>query len=369
MARMISLRLLRLVAVLWVVSVCTYLMLDLIPGDPVLTILGTSATPQSIAYLHQQLGLDKPLTTRYLDWIGGVLHGDFGSTLTTPHEPVSHVLARAFPVTLEIVVLALVFSVLVALPLGAWAAYRNGSLFDRALTSGSFALVSLPPFVLGLLLVLLFVLHGSAARTGLLVAFCLAAMSVLRKLTRAASWHSRSLRLCSAGALVAIGLWLFVVLPPFPSEGWVALTADPLQNLKFAFLPSLTLALGLIPLFAQILRTDMVGTFTQNFITIARAKGMPPRHVVFKEALRPSLFSLITVAGISFGALLGGTVVVEALFNLPGIGSALVSSIGAKDYPVVLGAVIVLAAVFVVMNTLVDIAYQLLDPRTRRAGH
>lgn len=167
-------------------------------------------------------------------------------------------------------------------------------------------------------------------------------------------------------APAGLGLLLFATLPAFPREGWVSLGDGVGQNLLHAFLPSFTLALGMMPLYAQLLRTDMIATLRQNFITVSRAKGMPPGHIVFKEALRPSMFSLVTVAGITFGNLVGGSVIVETIFGLPGLGRVLITAIEAKDFAVVQIAVLVAATLFLLLNTIVDITYTFLDPRIRR---
>ena len=166
-----------------------------------------------------------------------------------------------------------------------------------------------------------------------------------------------------------LGVILWATLPQFPRQGWVPISEGLGPNLRSAFLPALTLALGLIPLFVQLLRSDMVRTLGQNFIVIARAKGMPERHIIVREALRPSLFSLVTVAGLVTGSLLGGSVIVETLFGLNGLGRVTVNAIQSKDYPVVQAGVIIAAAIFLLINTLVDFTYYLLEPRIRRAGH
>jgi peptide/nickel transport system permease protein len=368
MTRTVALRVVRLIAVLMVVSLGSFFLLDLIPGDPVASVLGRNATPEQYAVVRHQLGLDQSVVTRYRHWIGGVLSGDFGQTLVPPVRPVSTAIRAALPVTLEITILALLIGFLVGIPLGVWAAYRAGGAVDRLIGLFSFGLISVPVFVMGFVSILLFVFHTDAVGQ-VSLALCLIGAAVI--LGRSVLGKDRrrlsAARVASAAVLVGIGLLVWSTISVFPRQGWVPLSEDVAGNLKAAFLPSLTLALGLIPLYAQVLRTDMEQTLRQDFITVARAKGMPTRHIILREALRPSLFSLVTVAGLSFGQLLGGSVIVESLFNLPGLGNLLVTSIQAKDFPVVQAGVLIIAVVFVAINTLVDISYTILEPRVRRA--
>lgn len=370
MLRTLGLRLLRTVLVLWVVSIVTFSLVALLPGDPVRVILGQQATDEQVAFVRSELGLDQPLLTRYWDWVTGVVRLDFGQTLVRPIEPVSQIVGSALPVTLELAVLALVMGLVGGLALGSLAAYHSGSRLDQVINSTSFALVAIPAFVLALPLIQLFVFDTERAKVGLLVAgLAGSAWMLVQRLRSRNLGIARPIGWLGPLLPAAVGVLLWTTLPAFPREGWVPLTQDPAANLRHAFLPSFVLALGLIPLYAQVLRADMIQTLRQNFITISKAKGMSPRHLVLKEALRPSLFSLITVAGLSFGGLVGGSVIVEVIFNLPGLGRVLVTSIQAKDYAVVQISVLVAAALFLLLNTLVDIAYTLLDPRLRRAGH
>lgn len=373
MARQLTIRILRLLGVLWVVSVLSFLIVDLIPGDPALAILGNTATPDQIETLRAEMGLDQPMTDRYVDWLGGLLRGDFGETVVRPIEPVADVMARALPVTLELAFLAMLISLVIGLPLGAWAAARQDKGADRIITTSAFGLLAVPVFVMGLLLIQLFVFNNDLARR---LALALGVLGTLYVLGRGlVPRASRGARATSAGWWVGcflpavLGLLIFMFLPTFPRQGWVPLSESLSGNLRSAFLPALTLALGIVPVFVQLLRSDMVTTLQQNFIVIARAKGMSERHVIVREALRPSLFSLVTVAGLVTGGLLGGSIVVETLFGLPGLGQELVESIQAKDLPVVQIGILIAAAIFLVINSLVDVTYYLLEPRIRRAGH
>jgi peptide/nickel transport system permease protein len=372
MVKSVALRLVRMVAVLWLVSIATFALVASLPGDPARLIVGPQGTNAQVAYIRAQMGLDRPLITRYLDWIHGVVTLNFGKTLQAPIEPVNQVISHSLPITLQIASMAIVLGLVGGVWLGALAASRPESRLDRAITGGSFALVSLPAFVLALIMIRLFVFENGASRlvvlaAGVVWSASLLAAPLLRRDSER-SWRLGSVVLRLVPMLVGFGLFM-VLEKPLPREGWVSPEDSIGQNLLHAALPALVLAFGLIPLYAQLLRADMSQTLRQNFITIARAKGMTERHVIMKEALRPSLFSLITVAAISFGNLIGGSVIVETVFNIPGLGSTLVDNVISKDFAVVQVAVLIVAAIFLALNTFVDIAYQFLDPRLRRAGH
>jgi peptide/nickel transport system permease protein len=228
---------------------------------------------------------------------------------------VSARLSRAIPVNLELAVLALVMALAVSIPLAILSAHRAGSRFDRIVSASVFGLVSVPNFVIGLVLLLIFAVH----------------------------WR-----------LLPYGQWVRV-----SDGGWA-------ENLKHAFLPALTLALGEIAIFTRLLRGDMISTLREDFVLAARAKGMPTRHILVREALRPSSFSILTLAGVTLGRLIGGTVVVEQVFALPGLGRTIIDAATKNDYKLVQGGVLVIALAYTLINVLVDITYSLLDPRIRR---
>jgi len=311
--RQLGLRLLQLVPILFIVSVFTFLLIDLQPGDPAIAILGENATPETIAAVRADLHLNDPLLTRYVDWATNAMRGDLGKSIRS-HQPVAKAYKERIPVTFELTLLALIPAFLLAIPLGAWSAYRVGSLFDRGISSASFAAVGLPQFVLGPILVFIFALRFR---------------------------------------------W-------FPPSTWVRFSEDIPGNLKHAVLPALTLGLGLLANFSQLLRADMIGTLQQDFVLAARARGLPTRHVLLREALRPSSFSLITLAGVNLGILIGGSVIVEALFGIGGIGQAITQAIPQKDFPMLQGGVLILSVSYLLVNTLVDMSYALIDPRVRR---
>lgn len=304
-------RLLSLVLVVWGVTIATFVLANLLPGDPVLALLGEDATPESIAVWRAKLGLDQPLLVRYFDWLLNALQGDFGASYRTDEKVFDMILHR-LPVTVEILVLTQIVALAIAVPCGIFSAWRSGSNFDRATMGTSLGLLSMPPFLIGILLIYLF-----SIQLGLL-----------------------------------------------PATGYASLDEGVLENLQSLLLPVLALALAEIPVYLRLLREDMMQTLQQDYIAVARAKGMPPRRILLFHALRPSSFSLITVVGVNIGRLIGGAIIVEVLFALPGIGQLLIQSVYQQDYMVLQGIVLFVAVAFVLINAAVDGIYRMLDPRT-----
>lgn len=308
-------KLVRVLLTLAAVSVLTFLLTSLLPGDPALTILGQNGvTKESLAAVHHDLGLDKPLVTRYFSWLGHALHGNLGHSYATNQSVASEISSR-LPVTAEIILLALVIALVISVALGTFTAYRSNGITDRISSLATFVMLSLPTFVVGVVLVLV----------------------------------------------------LAVKTHVFPASGWTALTDNPGENLRAAFLPAISLALPLIAVFSRLLRGDMLTTLDQDYIRFAESKGLPGSRIVLAHALRPSSFSLVTVAGLQVGFLMGSSVVVETLFNLPGIGQLLVNAIYAHDLITVQGVTLFIAATFVIVNFLVDVLYSVIDPRIRRS--
>lgn len=304
-------RLPSLLATLFAVSLLTFLMTSLLPGDPALQILGAeNATPEAVAAVRADLGLDDPLPVRYLHWIGDALTGDFGRSYRT-NEPVSSAIIDRLPVTAEIGVLAILIALAVAIPVGMLSAYRAGTRTDKLISSTSFGLLAVPNFMVAIFLILIFA----------------------------------------------------VVLGVLPATGWVNFTDNPVQNLRSALLPALSLAIAEMAVYTRLLRTDMIGTLQQDFVTMARVKGVSNRRILFRHALRPSSFSLMTVAGVQVGAIIGGSVVIETLFALPGVGRLLLEAVLVRDLLMVQGVALVIAVSYVVVNFTVDILYSYLDPR------
>jgi peptide/nickel transport system permease protein len=306
-------RVLLTVPVLFATSVFVFLLIRLVPGDPVRSMLGIRATPENIATVRQQLGLDRPLVTQYWDWIRGVVHGNLGQDFIS-HEKISSLLQVSLPITLELTLLAMAVALLVGVPLGVIVAVKTGWIRN---VSNGFVVgaISIPDFWLGLMLVLVF-----------------------------------------TGA--------FHLLPP---TGWVSITKDPVQNLRFMLLPVITLATGQSAYILRTTRAAMLGTLGEPYIVFLRAKGMRERSITYLHALRNASGPVVTVTGIQFGVLLGGAIVIENLFALPGVGRLVVTAISERDYVVVQGCVLVVAALFIAVNLLTDLLYGLLDPRAADA--
>lgn len=368
-------RLLRLVPVLFLVSLGTFFLLELVPGDPVLEILGPDATTQQIERVRTELGLDKPIVERYVDWLGDAVRGDLGTSLKPPVEKVGEAIQRRLPVTLQVTVLSMLMAIVVSIPAALASAYRPLGRFDRVVSSLAYAGLSVPSFLAGLLIVFFFVFHSNVVRWFVLVIGVVLALSlIVRGLVEMAGETGREwavavgLRVLVAVGLAGLAVLLFFWFPDFPRQGFVRFTDEKgkVENLRSAFLPALTLAVGEIAVFTRLLRTDLITTLADDFILAARAKGMPKWRILARDALRPSSFSVITIAGITLGRLVGGTAIVETIFRLPGMGSMIIASIGGKDYKVVQGAVLVIAVFYVLINLAVDILYAYLDPRVRR---
>lgn len=301
-------------ATLFAVSFLTFLLTSLLPGDPAVQILGPqSATPQAVARVRHDLNLDEPLVVRYVRWVGRVAHGNLGRSYRTG-QPVRAAIAERLPVTLEVGGLAIFLALAGAIPLGMLSAYRAGGPLDRAVSGSSFALLAVPNFMMAIVLILLFA----------------------------------------------------EVLGWLPATGWVRLSDNVVGNLKGAILPAASIAIGELAVYSRLLRSDMIATLQEDYIALARAKGMPTFWILLRHALRPSSFSLLTVVGLQVGAIMSGSVIVETLFALPGLGRLLVDSIFQRDLVMVQGIALVVAVSYVAVNFAVDLAYTYLDPRIRR---
>lgn len=309
-------RVAQLLVVLFLVSLGTFSLTALMPGDPAVAILGENQPPQAYAEVREQLGLDEPLAQRFFSWLGDVLQGRLGDSMVAPYEDVGTLLGRAFLVSLELAVLALALALLVSIPLAMISARRPNGLLDRAISAATFGVMAMPSFVSGLLLIAILVNQ----------------------------------------------------LHIFPRSGWVSLSEDVGQNLYHAALPAITIALIEIPTFARVLRGDLVRTLQEDFVLSARARGMPAWRIMIFDAFRPSSYSLITVLGLSLAQLIGSMAIVETLFSLPGMGRLVVSSASQGNITVVQGAVLLIATCYVLINAGVDLLYSVIDPRIRRAS-
>lgn len=314
-ARRVRTQVLTLVAIVFAATALTFAVTEILPGDAAVAILGDTATEADIKALHAELGLDRPLVVRYADWLGSALSGDLGRSYRT-RESIAVMIGQRLPVTLELVLLTQLIALALAVPAGILAAYRNRSGVDHALGSVSIGLLSMPAFVIGIGLI-----------------------------------YTMS---------VALG-W-------FPASGYVRPSDGILGNLHSMVLPALTLALAEFPVYMRLLRADMIATLQQDFILVARAKGLGVRDILVGHALRPSSLSLVTVIGINLGRLVGGAVIIETLFAIPGIGQMLVNAVYQHDHFAIQGVVLIIATGFVLINLAVDLAYALLDPRVRHGA-
>ena len=313
MTRYLAGRLVGLLPVLWGVSVVVFLLVHLLPGDAVQIFLGTQVglSPQQMDELRRLFGIDKPLPIQYLNWIGGVLRGDFGVSLRTGQPVLPTILAR-LPLSLEITVLALATALVIAVPAGIVAALHRGTVLD--------ALVS----VVGLL--------------GLSIPnFWLAAMLLI---------------LLASLPIASIGVY-------------VKFTTNPIGNLTVMALPAVSLGVSLAAVVMRFVRSSLLEVLGEDYVRTARAKGLAERVVVDRHALRNALIPVITVIGFQAGYLLGGTVVIEEVFALPGMGRLALDAIGQRDYPVIQGVVLLIAGLFVLTNLAVDVLYSVVDPRVR----
>ncbi|MCG2667382.1 ABC transporter permease [Bradyrhizobium sp. GCM10023182] len=315
MVAFIARRFLYVVPVLLAVSLLTFLIASLLPGDLAYVILGDQATPEKVAALRHDMGLDQPLWWRYLSWLGHVLQGDLGRSFRTG-QTVLQAVSERIPVSFELMLMAEFIGLLIGVPVAIACAARAGSAFDRFMTGSAFAMLSMPSFLVAILLIYLF----------------------------AVELH-----------------WL-------PATGYVPFTEEPLANLRFFVLPALTLALAEWPGIMRVLRSDMIATLQEDYIALAKAKGLKPSRILFVHALKPSSLTLVTVTGINIGRLLGGTLIVESIFALPGIGRLLVGAIYTRDLVILQGVVLLVACGFVIVNFIVDMLYAVLDPRIRH-GH
>jgi peptide/nickel transport system permease protein len=305
--------LLAIPALLGVVLI-TFILMRAVPGDVVTNLVGLegNVSPERMAEMRRMFGLDLPIHVQFGQWFGAALQGDLGSSLRTSRPIVQDLLLR-FPVTLELTFLSLLIALIIAIPLGIVAAVRRGTVVDFLVSVFALLGLSIPGFFLGILLILLF-----------------------------------SLRLG--------------MLPP---AGYVPLQDSLWENLKNMILPSLSLGLVLAAAITRIVRSSMLEVLNRDYIRTARAKGLAERIVTYRHALRNALIPVVTVVGLQFGTLLGGAVIIEQVFSLPGVGRFALEGINLRDYPVVQGAVLLIAAAFILVNLLVDVLYSLIDPRIR----
>ncbi|SDR19569.1 peptide/nickel transport system permease protein [Rhizobiales bacterium GAS113] len=309
-------RILLMVPVLFGVTVIVFLVISLIPGDPAKAILGTFATPENVAKVNHDLGLDRPLPVQYVIWLGNLLHGDFGRSYILHRPVIDEVLDRLFP-TLLLAGAALLLSSAVGLLLGIIAAIKQNAWQDKLITVGVLVGISTPSFWLGILLIFWFAVRFSVLPVGGMV------------------------EMFGGGGIVDIA--------------------------RHLVLPSIALAAVAGAVLVRLTRGSMLEVMRQDYVRTARAKGLGETSVIFKHAFRNALVSVIPIIGLEAGFVLGGAVYIETVFQWPGIGRMLVSAISTRDILLVQGGVLVVAAAYVVINLMTDIAQSLLDPRMRRS--
>jgi peptide/nickel transport system permease protein len=314
--RLVVGRLTLAVPVLVLVSMLAFALLRLAPGDVAQLQAGTDAGPEVVNAIRKELALDQPWPVQYLAWAAHLIHGDLGVSYTT-RQPVTALIGQRLPVTLQIAGVALLLIVVLGVPLGIVSALRKDQPVDQTVRVVSLFGISVPNFVIGILLILIF---G----------------------------------------------WYFPGIMPY--EGFVPLIQNPIGSLQTTILPSLALALAQVGIVARLTRASMLEVINQEYITAARAFGVSEREVIWRDALRNALLPVLTVLGIITGFLLGGSVVVESVFGIAGLGRLLVESFASRDYPVTIGVMLFIAVVFVLVNLLVDLLYGVVNPRIR-AGY
>jgi peptide/nickel transport system permease protein len=315
--RIVARRLLQLIVVVIVVTFFVSILTEMLPGDPVTTI-APFATDEQRQDLREQLHLDENVVVRYGSWLSDFFTGDMGEYYAgagIQGQSVADRARQALPKSLILVLYVELLTLVVAVPLGVMMARRAGSLFDQGSSMAVFLLLAIPTFV----------------------------------------------------AAAMMKLWMGVEWGWFPTVGWTDLTADPVDHFKHVIMPVLAIAIGQIAIYARLLRSDMVATLQEDYILMAKSKGISDRRILWNHALRPSSLTLLTVAGLNIGALVGGLLIVERIFNIPGLGSQIFDAISQRQYMALQSFVAIVAIVYVLVNVLVDILYSVLDPRIRSA--
>jgi peptide/nickel transport system permease protein len=312
MVRFLTKRLAGAFVVLVLVSLMSFAIIWLVPGDPTAAFLDTSATPEQVERLRRELGLDQPVIVQMLDWYGRILHGDLGHSILLNRSVTAAILER-LPVTLSLAGIALVLALLIGVLAGIVAAVNHNRWPDQVVMTAALIGLSVPDFWLGIMLILL----------------------------------------------------LAVKLGLFPTGGYVPLSEDPLGWLASIFMPAMTLAVIQVGFIARMTRASMLEVLNQDFIRTADAKGLKLTEIMLRHGLPNALVPVLTVAGIVAGALLGGAVIIEQVFSIPGVGRLIIGGILSRDYPVIQGGLLLLAVIYLAVNLAVDILYAAVDPRVR----
>jgi peptide/nickel transport system permease protein len=309
-------RVIQLVVVLLCVTFFSFALLSLLPGDPVTAIVGFASPEQKVEIRHE-LKLDEPFLEQYWDWLSGFVHGDLGQTYNGPtgRGSVATNIGQTLPVSLQLMAYSMILTLLFAIPLGVFAAYKAGTPFDKLANATAFGSIALPDFALALIL----------------------------------------------------SYWVGVKLNWLPSSGYVHPTQDLYEHMRTMLLPAISLAVGQIAGYMRLLRSDMIATLQEDYILMAKSKGIPTRRILWRHAVRPSSLTLLTVAGLNIGALIGGTLVIEVIFGIPGMGKLLATSIFTRQFIQLQSIVAIIAIGYVLVNIIIDVLYSVLDPRIRDA--
>lgn len=305
-------RLLAIIPVLIIVSIIVFMIVHLTPGNPAYLILGEDSSPEAIQQLEQQLGLNKPKIVQYFDWLGNIFVGDLGQSIYS-EQAVTQIIAERLGPTFSLMVISMLFTLIVAIPTAIFIVWKRNTLLDPLFLSGSLLGTSIPEFWLALLLV----------------------------------------------------LGLGVTIPIFPVAGYIPIADGLWSWLHHLLLPSIVLAAVEVGLIARMLRDSMLESVNQDYTKTARGKGVRESTVLMKHVFSNALIPTTTVIGVTVAGLLGGTVIIETIFTIPGVGQLLIDSIHRRDYPVIQGVVLFVAVIYVLINLIVDLLYALLDPRIR----
>jgi ABC-type dipeptide/oligopeptide/nickel transport system permease component len=298
-------RLLLVIPAIWAVVTLVFLLIHLVPGDPVRNALGDNATADQVVELRHRLGLDKPLTVQYIDYWRGVLSGDLGVSLVNPGDDVLEKILLRYPATIELALAGLMVAILISLPLGVAAGSHQGKWIDHLASVVALLGISLPGFVLGPLMIYLFAIQ----------------------------------------------------LDLLPVSGRYGIT--------YLILPSVTMGAALASILTRMIRSSVIEELEEDYVRTARAKGLSEPAVIFRHVLRNGLIPVVTVLGLQFGVLLAGAIITETIFSWPGLGRLTIDSINSRDYPMVQGCILMIALTYILANLLTDLAYRLLDPRIR----
>ncbi len=301
---------LSIIPVLWLVSAMVFVLIHLVPGDPVLVILGAAAKPEQVEMMRQRLGLDQPILIQYWDWMTALLQGDLGASIRSG-EPVTRLILERMPITISVAAVALFLSLAISLPAGIIAALRHNTYTDYFFMILVILAMSIPSFWLALLLMMLF---------------------------------SFQLNL-------------------LPVMGWISIFDNFWGGIQYLILPSVSLAFILAAFVSRMTRSSMLEVLREDYIVTALAKGTPKRFIVFKHALKNAFAPVLTIIGFQIGFLLGGTVVIEDVYSIPGVGRLILGAIANRDYPVVQGCILMVTSIVVFVNAAVDVAYAYFDPR------